>query len=180
MAQLPDSFAQPKPTARPATNKLLKNWTPFASKAGNFSALFPATPKSMVRTEGKYKVHAFFHAVPGGAYMVTYGDMREAGFSKSQIQAFNDQEILDSTRQGLLTGSRGKLVSERHLSWQGFPAREVVYDIPQLNVRSRSMLIFSRPFVYHVTVILPKKQGQTAPPTTRAFLDAFQIHAPHS
>jgi hypothetical protein len=134
----------------------------------------------MTRQEGKYKVHAFYHAVQGGAYMVTYSDMRESAFSKRQIQAFEAQGMLDSSRKGLLVGSRGKLVSERRLSWQGSPAREVIYDIPQLNVRSRSLLIFSRPFLYHVTAIFPKKQEAASSPTVRAFLDSFQMSAPRS
>ena len=67
--------AQPKPNA--AATKSVKNWRPFSSKTGAFSVRMPGTPKSAIRGAGKNKLHAFFHAVPGGAYMVTYGDMRE-------------------------------------------------------------------------------------------------------
>lgn len=171
------SLAQPKQPARSAASKTLKGWKPFSSKVGGFSALFPATPRTMDRSQGKFKVHAIFHAIPGGAYMVTYSDMRESGFTKSQIQSFSPQGMLDSNRKGLLIGSRGTLVSEKRLNWQGFPARDVVYDIPQLGVSSRCLLIFARPFLYQVMTIAPKKPGSTSTPTVRAFLDSFQIRA---
>lgn len=106
---------------------------------------------------------------------MTCADMRN-GASPAEIRLFEPQGMLDSSRDGLIKGARGRLLGEKKLVWQGFPARDVFYDIPQKAARATTRIIYAPPFIYQVSAIVPRKDVQA--PKIKAFLNSFHTRTP--
>jgi hypothetical protein len=149
-------------------------WQTFTSKNGHFAVLMPGTPKSDVDSVetliGTVDLHSFMVETDEFAYFVAYGD-----FPPTFVQGADTDAMLDGAREGALADVRGTLVSERRISVQGFPGRELWIEASAGNqkglAQARMILVGNR--FYQVLVVGPKERF--AESQAERFLNTFQV-----
>jgi hypothetical protein len=169
LKSLPDDFSLfSRPTPTPA------EWRTFTSKNGHFAILMPGTPKSDVDSVetliGTVDLHSFTVETSDFAYFVAYGD-----FPPAFVQNADTDAMLDGARDGALEDVRGTLVSERRISVQGFPGRELWIEATvsgQKGLAQARMILVGNRF-YQVLVAGPKERF--AESQAERFLNTFQV-----
>jgi hypothetical protein len=142
------------------------NWSTFASQDGNFSALFPGTPKEESQNEIFLTLHSFTFEVKNGAYIVSYGDFPE------KLHVSPTDKFFDGSRNGAL-GKDGKLLQEKSMTIEGFPGREIQFEKKggEAFVVDRYFLAANR--MYQVMVVVPKQDQSST--NISYFLDSFSL-----
>jgi len=169
LQSLPDDFslfskATPTPT----------EWQPFTSRNGHFTIMMPGTPASSVESVntaiGVVDLHSFTLETNEFAYFVAYGD-----FPPAFVQNADTEAMLDGARDGAVADVNGTLVSERRISVQGFPGRELWIEATvsgQKGLAQARMILVGNRF-YQVLVAGPK-EGFVESEAER-FLNTFQV-----
>jgi hypothetical protein len=100
------------------------NWVQYRSEAGNFTALFPGTPKERADPAGESSVisHEFVFDLGGMTYVVGYDD-----FALNTFAGKDPQQILDKARNNLVLGQPVKILVDKHIALDKHPGREVVF-----------------------------------------------------
>jgi hypothetical protein len=169
LKSLPDDFSLfSKATPTPA------EWQTFTSQNGHFAVLMPGTPKSEVDSVktliGTVDLHSFMVETDDFAYFVAYGD-----FPPAFVQSADTDAMLDGARDGAVADVNGSLVSERRISVQGFPGRELWIEATVSNqkglAQARMILVGNR--FYQVLVVGPKERF--AESQAERFLNTFQV-----
>jgi len=105
-------------------------WHEFVSSEGRFSVLMPGTPRSdsvvISTTSGPLNYHRFSAQEDSVGYILTYTDL-----SDEALKATSPTILMDDTRQGVISSSKGRLVSEQEVSLEGNPGRDIRIEIPE-------------------------------------------------
>lgn len=168
-------------TAQPKLNdSRFERWIEFKSKEGNFSILFPDAPETHSPDDeptGPLPMYSatYQSTIHYTAMCIDYPENLEA-----PIVA---KDVLDKARDSGLIGSaealeHPKLISEREVSFEGHPARELRINMSGGRVALCKFIIIKNHF-YLLEVVLPKP----TPPSRRTidyekiarfFLDSFR------
>jgi hypothetical protein len=104
-------------------------WKTFSPKEGGFSILMPGAPtedKQDVKTpSGDVTVFFFISELKNeGSLVVSFSEFPGAAFNGG-----TDENRLDSARDGAVLSAKGKLKTEKKITQQGFPGRELIIEI---------------------------------------------------
>ncbi len=117
---------------------LLAPWRVFTSKEGGFAVALPGSPsetKQRVRTATGH-LDVYLYVVEGpddAAYVVSYSDL-----PPEDVKAGAEQKRLDFAREGAIDNARGKLRSEKPITVDGFPGRDLLIETDKdLAIRMR-------------------------------------------
>lgn len=106
-----------------------KEWTEFSSGPGNFSVLLPGTPEEQTQSvdtpAGSIDIHMFLLDQGSSAFMVGYSD-----YPESLIAQADPMLLLDGARDGAVGNVGGTMRSERELTLNSNPGREIKFDVP--------------------------------------------------
>ncbi|MEP6774665.1 MAG: hypothetical protein ABJA50_03640 [Chloroflexota bacterium] len=156
----------PKPVERHA------GWYNFTSSEGAFSVLMPRTPDESSATDGPSGHTELMYGAKIGsiAYVVRYAD-----YPPDVIQKAGTENWLDSERDFLVISVPGKLMSERTISIDGYPGRELRVQADDGKSRiARLYLVRNR--LYKVYAVMPDDRSIT--PKVEQFLDSFTLLNP--
>lgn len=150
------------------------DWKEFKPSDGRFSVLMPGNPDTQTEqvntSAGAVDLHVFTSALGNSGYIVGYGD-----YPASLIQTSSPASFLDGIRDGAVSSPKGKLTSERVLSSDNNPGRELKIESPDGKhiIFGRYYLVGNR--LYQALAINPKEQAFGADATK--FLDSFKLLA---
>jgi hypothetical protein len=107
------------------------------------------------------------------AYYVSYVDL------KPELIKETDQVILDESRDGGVSNSGGKLLSEKKIALDGYPGREIAIALhaeqhPPTKARARFYLVENRLY----TVIFAGTETAADSPKTEAYLASLRLQEP--
>jgi hypothetical protein len=142
-----------------------ESWTKFSSDEGRFSILLPGKVTSDSETNELFTTHSVTAETDWATYLVAYVDYKAA-------LSPNREQILDGARDGLLTIS--KLVSERKITLNGYPGRELklTSDGGQALDLTRLFVVGNR--IYKVsTVFAPANKYDSA--EAEKFFSSFKL-----
>jgi len=148
-----------------AQGRTQSTWNKFSPKDGSFSILMPGKPeeehKSGTSADEPLEDHTFKVETDEGLFIVSYAE-----FAQELSQA-NPQNVLDEVTKGF-DGGGTKVVSQRNISLNGIPGREVEYTVTEgINARARIFLVKQR--LYLLQVVSGKNEHRVR------FLDSFQL-----
>ena len=103
-------------------------WSVFTSKEGGFSVAVPGKPaenKQRVNTAtATLEVHLFVvEGMKDTVYVVSYSDLPAA-----EIKAGTAEKRLDFARDGAVNNARGKLRTEKKITLDNHPGRELIIE----------------------------------------------------
>lgn len=105
-------------------------WKEFVSTEGGFATMMPSAPNldSVVisTTSGPLNYHRFSAQGDSIGYILTYTDL-----SDDALKATSPTALMDDTRQGVITSSKGRLVSEKEIALDGHSGRDARIEIPK-------------------------------------------------
>jgi len=148
-------------------------WKLFTPKDGGYSVSLPGEPteaKQDVKTAtGNIEVTFYALEAKDGAYVVSH-----SAFPESALKGGTDDKRLDNARDGAVASAKGRMKSEKKLTLDGFPGREVVIETDAKGmkaVRTRIYAVNKR--LFQTLVVGPKSfvQGKDA----TMFLDSFKL-----
>ena len=144
-------------------------WINYSSTAGRFSILMPAQPqvqeKPMDTPAGKLINYVFLALKGNAAYGISYVDY------PSTIT--DPQAVLNSVRDGAISGVKGTLTSGKEITHKGYPGREFQASIQGGVYTSRIYLVKSR--LYQMVVAGPTAQAQASAADVNRFLTSFDL-----
>jgi hypothetical protein len=149
----------------------------FTSKEGRFTVTFPEKPvNKTTRSEtrfGPIETHSFLVEQKGRAFIASYSDC-----PKGSVTDENRHRLFDGARNGAVTSSKGKLISEKEITLgkEKHPGREILIERPEkagIN-RFRVYLVGDRLYQAAVAGSEEFTKGKEA----EAFLDSFKVGKP--
>jgi hypothetical protein len=150
-----------------------KDWKLHESRSCACSILMPGSPKESQQTyptdAGDVVATLFILELEGGsvAYLLGYNDY------KAELVASSDPQVmLDGARDGAVSNVSGKLISEKKITLDGNPGRELKIEAPQDNV------VFARVYMvkqrlYQALVVMPKSKLRDG--EVKKFLGSFKL-----
>lgn len=149
-----------------------KEWKPYQSKDGGFQVILPGKPlesRQLVKSGlGTLEVTMLlFEHKKEGAFVVSFANFPEGAFKGG-----DDEKRLDFARDGAVASSKGKLKSEKKITLDKYPGRELVIESPTKGtVRTRIFAVEKR--LYQTIVAGPAAfvHGKDA----ERFLSSFQF-----
>ena len=151
-------------------------WVEFSSVEGGFSVWMPGKPFEQPVPEDFQKtlekagisMRMFMYVMPkGDVFMAGYSDL-EGGYSGPDWQ----KQFLDGVRNGMVSKSKGKLLSEKPIAAAGYHSREFIIEVPTGIIRNRTYVIGNRSYQLHCHTPL-KVQDKTK--TCDMFFDSFRL-----
>lgn len=129
-------------------------WTEFKSEAGRFSVLMPDKPVSQASSfdtpQGRFEQQVFTAVHTGGdgliVCVVGYTDLPKQSLVGNDLDGF-----FQGARDEFIKEVGGKLGSERHLTLDGHPGREIRIIVFRGEVRLRLFLVGER--LYQLSVV---------------------------
>lgn len=104
------------------------DWKAFSSEDGNFSILFPDTPRENLRMPANASLEETIHTLSTNvetiSYEVSYNDYVETEQADLLEAQFN------AVRDNLMTELSGQVVEETSNTFNGFPGRQIKFTIP--------------------------------------------------
>lgn len=143
------------------------DWQKFSSTAGRFSVLMPGTPTEETQTDkiedGRtYQQYYFTVTQPEGVYFVAYSE-----FPGSEVSQVDADTILEAASEGILVDG-GRLLSQREISLEGYPGREIEYEDSEGNLsNTRIFLVEER--LYQLIAIASNSDDVSR------FFDSFEL-----
>jgi hypothetical protein len=159
-----------RPTPQPVERHA--DWYNFTSVEGAFSVLMPRTPDESSATDHSSGHTELMYGAKVGpvAYVVRYAD-----YPPDVIKNAGTDNWLDSERDYLVISVPGKLMSERTISIEGYPGRELRVQADDGKFRiARLYLVKDR--LYKVYAVMPDQNSIT--PKIEQFLDSFTLLKP--
>jgi hypothetical protein len=149
------------------------DWKEFTSDEGRFSVLLPRTPRQTTETvdapAGEIDEHTFTTIYGSITYVVSYSDYPQ------NLTTGDTRAVLDSLRDSAVTSFNGKLLSERSISLNGHPGRElkiqVSDDAGTAIARFRIFLVRNR--LYYLYTLAPEERSPS--PSVDKFLNSFKL-----
>jgi hypothetical protein len=158
------------PTGAPP--ELLPGWQLVTSAPGAFAVAMPVAPTPQTeRVETAYGVvvvNALSAAIGDMFYAVAWADY------PPETSRARPARVLDEVRDRARARSRGRVVTERAISFSGYPGRDVEIEshpVPDVTMLSRARLVLVGTRLYQVIAAGPVRQGADA------FLDSFRLVA---
>jgi hypothetical protein len=167
--QSPTTQSSPAPKITPASTT--QDWYNYTAKDGSYSIKFPHQPKeqdnstntklgeiklAQVMYEDKAKNRAF---------------MTQSNTIPVTPEQFNAEKGLDGFRDSQ-NKNGGKVISEKQISLEGFPGREIiVQDKNKFVMKSRIFVNSAKPAMYMAIVVAG--DGNLNFPEAQTFLDSF-------
>ncbi|MBN2378455.1 hypothetical protein JXM67_01450 [candidate division WOR-3 bacterium] len=145
-------------------------WVDVKSNDGGFFVRMPQEPEMQTQmiptTAGSTPLYMYLVDFGAVAYAVMYSDLpyleEDADLDK----------VLDERRDAAVASSNGKLRSEKKISIDGHPGRELRIDTgDNMAYTGRLYLVGKR--LYQVIIVVP--QGVDAKEATEKFLDSFRL-----
>lgn len=150
------------------------NWYSYTAKDNSYSVKFPNQPQeeneSVNTSLGtlNYLQVMYEDTVNNRAYLTT---SQKFPVGANQINA---EEFLDEVRDGQAEGGKATIISEKKISLNGFPGREITFKEQQgMAMKSRIFIDPKGPTLYQI--ILVAEDGNLAFPEAQAFLESFAI-----
>jgi hypothetical protein len=148
-------------------------WQRVTSAPGAFSVAMPAAPASQSE-----RVETAYGVVVADALVVVAGDMFYAvawADYPPETSRARPARVLDDVRDRARARGRGRLVSERSFTFDGYPGRYVeleTHPVPEVTMVSRARLILVGTRLYQVIAAGPARDSAAA------FLDSFRLVTP--
>lgn len=166
----PDAAKGAAKTTKSAPAAVPSGWKHVASDNGNYSLSFPGTPteQDLKGDDGKFLATMYVLEMDGGnvAYMSSYSDL------PLQRTTAGPDKILSDARDGALSSAQGTLDSEKKITIDGYPGRELIILTPNgMKSYVRVYLVKSR--LYQAMGVMPKER--TDEKQVRTFLDSFRL-----
>jgi hypothetical protein len=148
------------------------SWYEFTSEQGNFGVLMPMTPDQGSTTNSSlgHTEYLIGAKQAGYSYVVRYTD-----YPQDVVQKIGIEKWLDNERDYIVVSVPGKLVSERSITLNGYPGREirVLADDGKFRI-CRLYLVNNR--YYNVYVVMPDQNSVSA--QVEKYLDSFRLLKP--
>jgi TonB family protein len=141
-ARKPQGVPPPPP---PAIEDSPNGWKEFSSTEGGFKILMPGTPslttQEIVSDLGMPLTVRFYQlSTTTSFFMVTYADFP---FQSDEVDVV--RKLLDGGRDNMLAKDKGiKLISEKEMTLDGAPGREMFVQQKDFIIRSRSFFVKGR------------------------------------
>jgi hypothetical protein len=155
-----------------------QQWSEYRPAGAGYRIEMPGTPK-VHTTESPHYSGVLLKArwaevqLPAGIYAVLHTDLPQETIAKN-----DSDSILDGARDGAVSfvnvrGNKATLRSERRLTINGFPARQLVMDVPGIKAAGvmRIVLVGNRQIM---TFFVGHSGSETSPDVTR-FIDSFVV-----
>ena len=142
------------------------------SEEGHFSIMMPGKPLQnieRVQTQlATIEVHFFAIEYDNIAYVVTYSD-----YPQDYVEHVDIKDLLDQSRDGFVSSVKGRLLSDKYISYEGYPGIESMIESQDANaiLLSRRYIVDSR--LYQLIVIGSKEN--TSPDSFSSFFDSFTL-----
>lgn len=149
------------------------NWKEFSSEEGRFSVLLPRTPRQTTETvdapSGEIDEHTFTTIYGDTTYVVSYSDYPQS------LTSGDTRAVLDALRDSAVTGFSGKLLSERSISLNGHPGRELEIQVSDDSgtVIAQLRIFLVRNRLYYLYTIIPEERSSS--PSVDKFLNSFKL-----
>ena len=147
---------------------MAQEWYRLTSAEGAFTASLPARPvyEAVPICQGEYTLHQWVFDIADTAYLVSYIDYNRGHVANNG----GLQVILNSLTTGL--HKTRTPVSERHITYGGHAARDVVVRDPSgFIIRQRHMMVGDRAYVWNYTGTVGTENG----PDVQRFLDSLVV-----
>lgn len=134
----------------------------------------PGNPKRQTQTQnspvGPIVVNSFVveRTQEGVAYMVAYSD-----FPDNLVERVKVKELLDGARDGALRATQSQLVSQRDITLNGHPGRELEFVKSEQITKNRMYVVNDR--LYQVMVLTTKEQEKFLTRSIAGFLNSFRL-----
>jgi hypothetical protein len=149
----------------------------FSSTEGAFSVLMPGTPKTTKQSntvsDTTVDLYLFSASTPdsNGVYTVIYMD-----YPADQVKLMSSQFLLESYRDGVVQGLKGKILSEKDVTLGQLSGKEL--EISSENngsaMYNRGQIYLSKNRIYQVFVVY--QDGKQSAKDIQTFLDSFKIN----
>ena len=143
-------------------------WKEFTSQEGKFTVNMPGQPsyttQAVPTTEGSVQVHTYLISHGVMAYGVMYNTVAS--------EVADAQQFLDVRRDNALATVKGTLISEKNISIDGHPGREVKLKTGD-NIQYTGRLFLVNDRFYQVISTAPG--GVNAEAAMLKFLDSFKL-----
>jgi len=145
---------------------------PLVSKEASFTVVFPGDPVQDTMTvptpEGPQLRRVFRYSDDDAVYLVVHTCMRPSKASS------DPQELLDLGREGNLKLTGGKLLSEKRISLDGHPGRDLIEEVG--GQQSYSRIFVGDLGAFYSLTASPRSSAAT--PKALEFLESFKILPP--
>ncbi len=150
-------------------------WKEFVSEEGRFKVNFPGAPRQSFKEidtqAGKAKTTIYSVALTEDYFEVRYGDFP----AEPDVDRNNLKSYYDFIRDNTLKLQSSTLLSERDLSLNGNPGRELVINFNENYTIYRFFLIGNRIFQTTTRVGISRKDDPQIQERSNKFQDSFQI-----
>jgi hypothetical protein len=168
------AFAQKRTTApsqQPPPPQIVeyndKAWKMFSSPDGGFTVLMPGTPvksgELLTSDSGPLAHYSHTLKTSMAEYGVSYADFPYAINDPAQIKA-----SFDSGRDALLADMKLRLTSERDLTIDGFPGRQIVAESENESYTFHDRFVAVNKRLYQVVIVVPRSK-QKSPELSRFY-----------
>jgi hypothetical protein len=147
-------------------------WLKLKSTEENFTISMPSEPKQE-RTSGRGPFGNGHHIYSIDSNGISY-TVSNSVFENPPTQPKDIKRILDFARDMVLTVTSGKLLSDKDISLEGFPGREVRIEKDKKIWILHAYIVKGR--MYQLMTTEPKAKEQS--PDTVKFFDSFKLLAP--
>jgi hypothetical protein len=146
-------------------------WPKFKSTEENFTISMPSEPKQE-RTSGRGPFGNGHHIYSLESNGISY-TVSNSVFENPPTQPKDIKRILDFARDMVLTVTSGKLLSDKDISLESFPGREVRIEKDKKIWTLRAYIVKGR--MYQLMTTEPKAKEKS--PDTEKFFDSFKLLA---
>lgn len=155
---------------------LANNWYSYTAKDGSYTVFFPGRPE-----EKNLSVDSPLGILNALFVFYKYPE-KERIFSASSVKypvdpsQYNVAKGLDGARDGAAKNSNSIIISEKKISYQQFPGREIILQSkaqPDFRLLLRMFIDPTGPTLYSLQVTAA--DGNLDFPEAKAFLDSFSI-----
>lgn len=165
-----DTPASPPPTASaPAAPA----WAKVTSVAGRFEVMMPAGAKEEKSTDqtaaGPVDTIAYSVESSDHSYYAAFAD-----YPVGLVTAANRERVLDGARDGASGNVGGTIESEKKVSIDGSPGRDIVINVASKSVRVRMRMTLVQSRLYIIQVLGQGPQGVTGADPDK-FFDSFHF-----
>jgi len=149
------------------------DWKPFSSEAGNFSVLFPGTPKEKnvvgQTAIGEMEMRSFVVETDlQTAYALNYNDF------PPRLDLSDPERVFDQGMDSAL-GKTGTVITQRSMRCKGYPAREFEFKAGgDANYVGRIRLILVGRRLYNIETIF--LTGNPHESDCQKFFDSFSLN----
>ena len=145
------------------------SWATTKSEEGNFSVSMPGTPRPLaapiILGDLRAISHVFHVTSAGNNYSVSYTDLAIDPTDEAVTL-----KIFEAAKENLLKRAEARLITEKIVTLNANPGREITADAPNGIILSRTFLVKNR--MYQLVVVYPEKSSLT---DIKRFMDSFSL-----